>query len=211
MDQVDREVICWNGYLGTTSTLTIRGLPDGAQVVIIAPSSFAGPYEMGDRLPRGQVELMVEAPGRMPRGSTLELNRNLVWEAMLGLPHQDGPLIPDGFVMEEDEPGTAIGETIEQPAPSTGPKRWPALVTAGVGAILLGTGIGIGALNSTDLKNLKAERLRGLCPGTDFCNTRLAELEQTATTADALWIAGAVLQAGAIALWFMADGEESNP
>ncbi len=211
VDQVDREVICWNGYLGTTSTLTIRGLPEGARVVIISPSSFAGPYEMGDRLPKGRVDLMVEAPGRMARGSTLNLERNLVWEAMLGLPHQEGPLIPEGFVSEDDEPGVAIEDPIPMPEKRSSSRRWPAVLTAGVGAVLLGTGIGMGALNSTELKNLKNERVRGLCPGIDFCNPRLAELKQTATTADALWIAGAVLQAGAIALWLTGDDEEAGP
>ena len=211
VDQVDREVICWNGYLGTTATLTVQGLPDGARIVVIAPPSFAGTFEMGDRLPKGQIELMVEAPGRMARGSRLELNRNLVWEAMLGLPHQDGPLIPEGFIAEDKDPENLLLEPIPEQSNTTGAQRWPALVAAGIGAALLGTGIGMGAMNSTDLKNLNTQRVRGLCPGLDFCNPRLAELQQTAKTADALWITGTILQVGAIALWFAFDDEEPRP
>jgi hypothetical protein len=209
VDQVDREVICQQGFFGVTAVLTIEDLPRGAQVVIIEPQAFAGPFKSGARLPKGPVEVMVEAPGRLPRGTTVDLYRNVVWQALLGLPHQQGPLIPDGFVADDDPQLDVLLVPADSEKPRTGSRRWPAILTAGIGVALVGAGVGLGATNQTDRIELRNRQRQGFC-GFDLCNSELPGLEDRARLADGLWIGGAVVQLAAIALWVIFDEDEET-
>ena len=196
VDDLDREIICKQGYESATTPFLFVDLPQGGQVVVLQPELFAGPVSAGDRLPKGPITVTVEAPGRQPRESQLTLPMTQPWRVMVGLMRRQGPLVPDGFVTQGEDP--LLGGEVE-PA-STG-VRWPIWATGGVGVGALATGLTLGVMSQGDLDDVRAKQRSGGCD--TFCATELSDAQNLATTADALWIGGAILTAGAVVWWLL--------
>ncbi|MCA9539667.1 MAG: hypothetical protein KC620_12310 [Myxococcales bacterium] len=194
---VDREVICRRGFAEATAPLTITGLPDGGRAVILEPRQFAGPHTSGARLPKGEVEVVIEAPGRIARSTKLMLDGPLSWEAVLGLHARTGPIVPEGFVGESPD-ALAADEAFG------GPPRWPAYVAGGTGLALVGAGLAVGLTNRSTLDEIRDRQRGGEC-GVDFCRGDLDSAQTRAQVADGLWIGGAVIAASALAWWLIFD------
>lgn len=194
VDAFDREQICQSAYEGLTVPLTVTGVPDGGRVEVVAPAPFAGTHPSGARLPRGEVVLLVYAPDRYPMRSTLPLDRPTTWEARLGGKRTD----------LADAPGLA--HRAPPPPVERGLPRWPAYVGAGVGVALVGIGVALGNDNADGLTDIRDRQRGGGC-GTDNCQGDLDAARGRALLADGMWISGAVLAAGAVAWWFVFDGE----
>ncbi len=214
VDQVDRDLICLEGFNAVTAPLTIAGLPDRGEAIVIEPRLFAGPFRSGDRLPLGNVQVMVEAPGREAKASTITLDGPETWQAVVGLSRRAGPLVPDGFVGDEgrDDDPFAQGDPFVQADPflgappderDDGAVRWPAYTALGVGLAMVAGGVTLGYLNRGELDDIRAMQRAGECA--TFCGPELAEAENQARLADGLWIGGAAVAASSIALWFLFD------
>lgn len=203
VDSVDREIICDDGFRKVTSVFYIDDLPDSAKVVVLYPTQFAGPIRSGVRLPRGEIRLVVEAPGRHPRDALITLLGEQRWRARLGMTKRDGPLVPKGFgavdVSEPPPPSIEVGQPI----------RWPAYTSAAVGAALLGTGIYLGVDNQTFLNNVRLRQDARRC-GSDACSGDLDRAAQIANVADGLWISGALLAVSSIGFYFLFDAGEGG-
>jgi hypothetical protein len=204
VDQIDRDIICKNGFDGVTTTLTIENLPFDAQVTIVEPIQFAGPFTSGSRLPKGQVQLEVKAEGQENGIFVIVLNSPLVWQAKTGLRKRAGPLIPDGFLLPK--PGT---DTTERDMMDEGPEsiRWPAYTAVVVGAALIGTGISIGHINRDRIRQIRQD---GRDDSFYDSKTPLNDARQTAIIADSLWIGGLVCAASSVAFWYLFDGEDTQ-
>lgn len=204
VDGLDRELICQPGFAEVTAPLTVEGLPDGGRVVVVVPRDFAGPFESGGRLPLGAVRLTVEAPGREPRSSDLTLEGPTTWQAVLGLLRRQGPVIPADFIGGDDgQPGPDLVGQRSADTGDGGPLRWPAYVTAGVGVGLVGAGVGLGLANRGDLDDIRARQRSGGCDA--FCKQDLLDAQDRAGLADGLWIAGTVVAASAVLVWYLLD------
>lgn len=184
LDAFDREQICQKAYAALTAPLRISGLPPAGEVEVLAPEQFAGPFPSGARLPKGDVLLVVRAPGHHPARATVAVQRSTTYEALLG-------------------PPIAV-ET--PPPPPRGLPRWPAYVGLGVGAVLVGAGVGVGVDSASTLDTIRENQRGGDC--VDVCRDELAGARTRALLADGLWIGGATLAAGAAVWWLLAEGDE---
>lgn len=191
VDPIDRRFICERGYDQVTAPFTVGGLPDGARVMIIEPTLAAGLHQNGARVPRGEVTVVVEAPGRVPERSKVPIDGPTLWTAQVGLERPEGPLVPEGFVAE------APVEPIDPGLP-----RWPAYAAGGAGLALVAGGLAIGFGNRGALDDVRAQQRAGDC-GPDICRGDLDAAEGRALLADGLWIGGAVLVAGGLAWWLL--------
>jgi hypothetical protein len=199
VDGLDRDIICKQGLSATTAAFEFDGLPSGGRVLVLRPNLFAGPVQSGVRLPQGEVEVMVEVPDHEPRRATLSLPREGSWQVVVGLPSLGGPLVPDGFVGADD--GPLSGRAPVGPAGKSGKVgTWPAWAAAGTGLALIGAGVFLGTSSGTDLDDVRSDQRNGGC-GNAFCAERLADAQNKATLGDALWISGAAVTAGAVALY----------
>lgn len=204
VDGMDRELICRRVYEEMTAPVTLEEVPRDGQVTVLAPAPFAGPLASGDRLPKGPIRLVVDAPGQMRRTADLTLDGPLTWNAQGGMERPTGPLIPGDFIVEAD-----TGPKPEDPPPEIpsegGLPTWPAYAGAGVGAALVGGGLYLGFTNSSELDDIRARQRNGGC-GLKFCGGELADAENTAVLADALWMSGTAVLTGAVIWWLLADG-----
>lgn len=194
VDPIDRQFICERGLEQVTAPLTIEGLPEGGTVQIIEPATFAGLHQSGARVPRGEVQVVVEAPGRLPERSTIAIDGPTLWTARIGLEEPTGPLVPDDFV-----------ESPVEPVEPDGLPRWPGYVAGGVGVLLVGGGLAVGLQNRDALGEIRDRQSDGRC-GADRCAGDLSSAEGTAGLADAMWIGGAVLAAGGV-VWWLVSGD----
>jgi hypothetical protein len=210
VDEIDRNFICKGGLDEVSAPLEILHLPRDARVFILAPRMNNGPFTSGDRLPLGWVELTVETPGHHPRNSRFEHRRNTPWEARLGMRFRDGQIVPDGFI--SDGRGDDAVDPMEAMAPTRpdGPSSWPIYVTAGVGAALIGTGIGIGLNNQSAFEETRATQAAGTClpaPQTFPCGESITEARNRAVLADTLWISGTTALTSALIWWLLRDDD----
>ena len=203
VDSVDRDIICEHGFKKVTAPLHIDDLPDSAKAILIYPEQFAGPLRSGQRLPKGQLTIVVEAPGRTPRESTVTLMGDQRWRAVLGMTKRSGPLVSDEFLKKTDLARPTTNIEVSQPI------RWPAYTVGSIGAALLATGIYLGVDNRTFLSNTRLRYDANRC-GSDSCGGDFDRAAQTANTADGLWISGAVLAATSIGLYFLFDGGDGG-
>lgn len=183
VDAFDRELICRKAYEALTAPLKITGLPPTGSIEVIAPERFAGPFPSGGRLPKGEVLLLVRVPGHHPARAAVTLERAMTYEALPGTP-------------------IAIEDT---PPPPRGPPRWPAYVGLGVGAVLIGAGVGVGLDSASTLDTIRNDQRGGDC--VDACRGDLADARTRALLADGLWIGGATLAVGAAVWWLVFDGD----
>ena len=209
VDKVDREFICRGGYEEVTAPLLLRDLPERAQVFILEPQLFSGPFTSGDRLPMGRIEVTVESSGHRPRKSEFMLDGPLEWEARLGLPLRQGQLVPDGFVADgqPEDKDDFVAEGPE-PASASGASHWPLYLTAGVGAGVVAAGIGIGLDNQTKFEETRATQAAGTCapvPGQLPCNQSITDANNRAQWADVMWISGTAMVTTAVVLWLLSD------
>ncbi len=195
VDPIDRQFICERGFEQVTSPLTIEGLPDGGSVTVIEPSLFAGAHQNGSRLPRGEVLLVVDAPGRRAERTAVAVEGPTLWTARLGLEQPEGPLVPEGFVGDEAPP--PVTDALPQ---------WPGYVAGGLGVLLVGGGVAVGVENQDTLADIRARQSAGRC-GIDVCAGDLTAAESRAGLADGLWISGAALAAGGL-VWWLISGEQ---
>lgn|GEM_PF-1937442 len=209
VEEIDRKFICKGGYEEVTAPLVIRGLPSRkAQIFILEPQLFSGPFTSGDRLPLGLVELTVEADGHRPMTSKLTLEGPREWEARLGLRFREGQLVPEGFVGGGEDPEAVHPMEHMAPSDSGGSSRWPVYVTAGVGAALVGAGVGVGIDNRNAFEQTRATQRAGQCaPMTDTtaCGRSIADALNRAQLADGLWISGSVALTSALVWWLFFD------
>lgn len=194
VDPIDRQFICERGLMQVTATLTVEGLPEGGQVTIIEPAVAAGPLASGARVPRGELTVVVEAPGRRVARSTVVVDGPTLWTARLGLEEPEGPLVPDAFVQDAPPPDDAVLP------------RWPAYVAGGVGLLLVGSGVAVGVQNEDTLASIRQRQFDGRC-GPDVCEGDLVSAETRAQLADGLWITGATLAVGGL-VWWLVTGDE---
>lgn len=195
VDKIDRQFICERGFEKVTAPLTVEGLPEGGVVTLVEPSLFAGTHRSGARVPRGEVLLVVEAPGRRAERSVVAVDGPTLWTARLGLEQPDGALVPEGFVGDELPPPVHDGLP-----------RWPAYAAAGVGALLVGSGVAVGVQNRDTVESIRARQRQDLC-GLDVCEGDLVSASSRAALADGLWISGSAVLTGAI-VWWLFSGEE---
>ena len=204
VDSVDREIICQQGFTQVTAPLYIDDLPDTAQAILIYPEQFAGPLRSGDRLPLGQLKIVVEAPGRTPRESTITLEGDQRWRAALGMTKRDGPLVPDEFLTKrlggiQDDESMDVAQPI----------RWPAYTVGAIGVAMFGAGIAIGVNNLTNLSNVRLKYEASRC-GSDSCGGEFERAAEVANIADGLWISGAIMLATSAGLYFLFDGGQGG-
>ena len=206
VDSLDRELICQTGFSAVTAPLVIEGLPAGGQAVVIEPERFAGPFKSGDSLPRGLVRIVIEAPGREPHMSEIEVGKTDRWTVALGAKRPTAPV----EIRPDDPPPMApsSANTTVEPQPE-GPTRWPSYLTAGLGAGLVGGGLYLGFTNRTELADIRDRQRGGVCGG-DFCELELVDADNRARLADGLWIGGATMLATSVILWFVLDGESTR-
>lgn len=193
VDAVDRELICQEGQRAVTAPVILEGLPPNGRVVVVEPAAFAGPLTSEQRVPLGPLTVVVEVPDHHPRASDLQVTGQLRWTVVVGDPLST-PL----------PPGLQLGHAAPPAAADTA-LRWPAWVAAGTGIALVGTGLWLGLDNQKTLDNIRDRQRNGQCPG--ICARDLQDAEGTAQLADGLWIGGAVVTAGAVALWYLLDGD----
>lgn len=205
VDLIDRDVICKNGFDSVTTTLTIENLPLDGQVTIVEPTHFAGPFQSGSRLPKGQIQLEVKAEGQENGVFVIALNGPLVWQAKTGLRKRAGPLIPAGFLGPKTSEMTT--EQLDVPPEVAERIRWPAYTAVALGAALIGTGIVIGEKNRERLS-----QIRGNEASDAFYDSkpRLDEAHEAAILADSLWISGVVCAASSVAFWYLLDGGDTQ-
>lgn len=197
VDPIDRDLVCQGGLNDATAPL--EGLPAGATARVIAPKSFAGPVRNGDRLPRGEVELEVTVNGRAAT-ARVPVTTRATWRPPVKVPDSfvsdDPPIdVPEGFVAAAQSPVPPADEAI----------RWPAYASAGLGAVLLGTGLAIGLSGQSELEDVRDRQAAGMWGASE--RQALTRLESDATTADVLTYTGAGLMAAAVALWFIFDSD----
>lgn len=192
VDLIDRQFICERGLQQVTATLTIEGLPDGGRVMLIEPSAVAGPFVSGGRVPRGELLVVVEAPGRRPARSTIVVDGPVLWTARVGLEEPTRPIVSDEFVQPSPSP-------VEQ---AVGLPRWPAYAAGGLGALLIGSGVAIGVQNQDTLASIRQRQVDGRC-GPDVCEGDLVSASTRATLADGMWIAGTTVVVASVAWWLM--------
>ncbi|MEZ4467369.1 MAG: hypothetical protein R3F60_03920 [bacterium] len=201
VDAVDRELICQDGLRASTAPLEIVGLPAGGQVVVLEPVLFAGPLRPGDRLPLGELRVVVEAPGRPPRESRLRLDGPMSWTALLG---EAAPMEEAGPLRVLPADPVDPVDPVDPGGPGEGAVRWPAWAAAGTGVALVGTGLYLGFDNRQTLDDIRDRQQRAECPGS--CASELSSAEGRAKLADGLWIGGAVVAASSVLLWYLFDG-----
>ncbi len=203
VDELDRETICTQGFEQATRPLVVTGLPEGGRVVLLEPALFAGAVRSGDPLPLGEMQLVVEAPGREPN-TLAHVHDGRPFAAEVGIERRGRDLIPEGFVDGEEEPRESlVGEEVE-PA-GGGATRWPAYLTAGLGLAAVGAGVTVGLLNRGALEETRDRQRSGDCAA--FCAAELADAENTALLADGLWIGGAAVTAGGLLWALLVDGD----
>lgn len=200
VDPIDRDLVCQGGFNDATAPLA--GLPAGATARVLTPKSFAGPIANGDRLPKGEAELEVTINGRATT-ARIPVDTQATWRSTGTVPDRfvvDEPKVdvPDGFVVAAQDPVPPANTAV----------RWPAYVTAGLGAVLLGTGLGLGLSGESELEDLRARQAQGIWGVED--RQALSRLEDDATTADVLAFSGAGLMAVAVALWFIFDSDSPD-
>jgi len=210
VDEIDRNFICKGGLEEVSAPLEIMHLPRDARVFILEPRMKNGPFDSGDRLPLGWVELTVEAPGHHARNSRFEHRRNTPWEARLGMRLRDGQIVPDGFISGGD--GDDEVDPMETMAPTgpSGASNWPIYLTAGVGAALIGSGIGVGLNNQAAFEDTRATQAAGTClpmPQTFPCGQSITEARNRAVLADTLWISGTAVVTSALVWWLFRDDD----
>ena len=204
VDQVDRQVMCWQGFKDATAVLTIRELPENARVSVLEPEEFAGPFVSGGRLPRGPLRLLVEVPKRRPHTSRIDLNTDRTWRAELGMSTPEGPLVPDAFInvskveKKQSPEGFHVG-------------LLPPSLTTVIGAATLGYGLYLGIETRSGVDEVRKRESQGICRLTT-CPADLNTLAQDANLSDGLLIAGTVITSGGIAwLWYlMSDDSEEE-
>lgn len=206
VDDLDREIICKTNLEASTVPFEFTGLPAGGRVLVIQPAAFAGAVESGARLPPGNLEVTVEAPGRAPRASALRLPRARPWQVMVGLARRDGPLVPDGFLGGAGGGDQAPGlfddaKAVAPMDPDGGGVDWRLWGGGGLGLALVGTGLALGVMSHGQLDDARAAQGAGTC--TNFCADDLSSAESLASTADALWIGGAVVATAAVVWWLL--------
>lgn len=203
VDSIDRQLTCEPGFKKTTAHLHIDGLPEGGRVVVLEPELFAGAFRSGDPLPVGMVKVMVEAPGREPRGSTIRLDRALRWTAAVGLERRQGPLVPSAFLNPDpDEP--EADSFVDAPLESGGRPVLP-LISAGVGVALVGAGLFLGFDNRSTLDGIRSKQRDGGCAS--FCGADLSDSNNAAMFADGLWIGGTTLAVSSLVWWYLSAPE----
>lgn len=210
VDPIDRQLVCGKGLEATTSILTIDGLPEGSTVVLQQPGAFAGPVSTGARVPRGTLTMVVEAPGREAKASTVQVSdAKTVWVAALGpLRKGVGELdetptradggevnIPDGFISSDPI-------ITEKPPPSSD-TPWGIYSTGVTGAALLGAGLYLGVNNQDELDRTRRRQRIGAC-GEGNCVAELDDAQQSAQIADALWLTGTAVVTAAV-IWYLLD------
>ncbi len=211
VDALDRDFICKQGFREATVALVVDGLPEGSRLVVLEPRLFAREFTSGDRLPAGAVKIVVEAPGRRPQTSTVQLSKKgdeaVRWVAQLGLKKRSGGMVPDGFVSGEGEgEGEDLpprdefiaGEEVEPPSNAI---RWPAYTAAGVGLAMVGAGLTLGFMNRGELDDIRSKQREGGC--SSFCGEDLATAQNTALTADVIWMSGSAVAASSVLWWFL--------
>lgn len=205
VDSMDRELICRRVFEEMTAPVTLSEVPPNAAVVVVEPAPFAGPLASGDRLPKGQIRLAVDAPDRIRREAELALDGPLTWSAEVGMERPAGPLIPGDFIV--DGPGPDPDEVPAVAGPGNGLPVWPAYAAGGLGAALIGGGVFLGLSNNSELDDIRDRQRNGGC-GLKFCGSDLADAENMGTIADTLWISGTAVATGALVWWLLADGDE---
>lgn len=209
IDPMDRELICQHGYISVTSNLNVVFFTPGAQLIILEPDSFAGPWSKDKRLPLNtNIKVSVESPGHEPQTSEFWMTPNLTWEAQEGRSILSQTVyIPEGYTYADKEYEHAQLEksgiyTSDMVIKPWTPPKWSVFLTAGVGLALVGTGLAVGFSNQGTLDNIRNDQLSGAC-GKGFCTKRLNATENTSVLADSLWISGAGISAiaAALAIW----------
>ncbi len=216
VDEIDRNFICKGGLDEVSAPLEILHLPRDARVFILEPRMKTGPFTSGDPLPLGWVELTVEAPGHHARNSRFDHRRDTPWEARLGMRLRDGQIVPEGFI--SDGQRDDVIDPMENMAPTapSGASRWPIYLTAGMGAALIGAGVGVGLNNQAVFEDTRATQSAGTClpvPQTFPCGQSITEARNRAVLADTLWISGTTIITSALIWWLLDDDpqEEGAP
>lgn len=196
VDPLDRDLICAQGHERSTTPFHFEGLPPQGQVVVLSPELFAGPVRSGERLPIGELVVMVDALGHQPRRSALQLPQSAPWHVQLGASMAGQPGEPDYL-----SSARAVPEDFD-PEAMGGVGTWPAWVTGAVGLAAVGAGLGLGFFNQSGLDEIRGDQRANRCAQHGYCADRLSQAQDLALTADILWISGAALSAGAVALYF---------
>ncbi|MBU0550942.1 hypothetical protein KKF91_20600 [Myxococcota bacterium] len=206
VDPLDRNMICERRFQTVTAPLELSAVPNEAKIIVIEPALFGGEIQSGVRLPIGEIKLMVEVPGHYPQESTIKLEGPMTWRVVKGLSRREGRVVPDGFVDGTPPKGDGVGPDPFLGEPPAAPKaiRWPAYTALGLGAALVGVGLYQGFDNRAALDDVRAQQLNGGC-GRGFCDQGLADAQNTAVLADALWISGATVAASSVLLWYLFD------
>ena len=197
VDPIDRDLVCQGGLKAATAPLD--GLPPGATARLLSPKAFAGPVVNGDRVPRGEVELEVTLAGRVTT-TRVPVDERATWRSIPDAFVADDPKVevPEGFVAAAEDPVPPADDAL----------RWPAYASAGLGAVLLGTGLGVGLTGQGELEDLRARQAGGTWGVSD--RQALTRLESDAKTADILVYTGAGLMVASVALWFLFDGPSKD-
>lgn len=198
VDRIDRDLVCKGGF--KEATAPISGLPPDATAEVLAPEAFAGPVRNGDRLPRGPARIEVTDANGV-QTARIMVDDAARWVAPVRVPDAfitpvERKEVPDGFIAAVEDP--------VEPAPVA--LRWPAYVAGAVGFVAVGTGLALGLTGRSQLESLRDDQGMGSSSVRDRHD--LADLENQAVLADGLIFGGAALMAGAVALWFIFDGED---
>ena len=204
VDETDRELFCQDGFAQTTAVLNLAALPERGQIHIVAPATFAGPIESGQRVPLGPIDLRVEAPGREPSRVRVQVDGPTTWTVELGEAigeSGDVPLhVSSGFV--EDDP-FLVDDDYDEPS-AGGPTRWPAYTAAATGLALVAAGVFVGSGSLSDLDDIRSRQATaGECPS--LCVDELDDAHSRAQMGDALLISGVVVAASSAVLWYLFD------
>ena len=192
VDATDKDLICHEGFLALTAAMNIIGLPEDAATHVVEPTSFAGPFATGQRLPLGTARLEVTTSnGSRSEWRVRVVRPETTWNVQLA------PMIAD---LEED---TSEG-SFEGSGADTGAGKWPAAASFGVGLLATGVGLYLGFDNRAKLEDTRSRQASGHCQASG-CQGELDDAEARATVSDALWIGGAGLSSVGVALWFVLE------
>ena len=190
VDPLDREIICAAGFDENTTTLVLEDMPRRAQVLILEPELFGGPFRSGGRLPMGPVRLVVEVPGHFPHETVLRLDRPKKWRVEIGMKRRSQPLIPDEFLEEaplvENRPTETVDYSDPPPEAASG-TNLPYWIVGGVGLAMVAGGLIVGNQAVEESKDPRKD---------------LETLEQRAATADLVARLGGVLLGGTAVVWY---------
>ena len=198
VDPLDREIICAAGFDENTTTLLLEDMPRRAQVLILEPELFGGPFQSGQRLPVGSIRLVVEVPGHFPHETVIRLDRPRKWRVEIGMKRRSQPLIPDEFLEEaplaESRPASTVDYSDPPPEAESGASL-PYWIVGGVGLAMVAGGLIVGNQAGEDSKDPRKD---------------LNTLEQRAATADLVARLGGVLLGGTVLVWYFNQPETSE-